>query len=130
MSKVLNITERLESKKRKHQADVHHHKVETIQRIVQCSLCQNRCAMCGYHLNVTDSSCPTVPPSSDFNLCDSCRAEFEDFLEMSREKKGSSVSWHNKEWLRLWSAWLEYYQAIAEFSNSTQFRQLAEELDD
>jgi len=130
MNKVLNITDRLEDRKRKQQAEVHHHKVETIQRIVQCSLCQFRCAMCGYHLNVTDSSCPTASSPSDFNLCESCRAEFEDFLEMSREKKGSNVFWHNQEWVKLWSAWLDYYQAMGEFRNSTQFKQLSKELDD
>jgi len=57
-------------------------------------------------------------------------SEFEDFLGMSREKKGSNIFWHNQEWVKLWSAWLDYYQAMGEFRNSTQFKQLSKELDD
>lgn len=129
MNKVLNITNRLEDKKRKQQTEIHRGKMETLQRIIQCSSCHFKCAMCGYHLNTTDS--PYAPPSSppNFYLCESCRAEFEEYMEMTSGKKESNIFWHNREWMKLWSAWFDFQQAIKEFKNSVEFEQLTEELD-
>ena len=124
MNKVLNITNRLEDKKRKQQIEAHRHKVETVQKIVQCASCHFRCAMCGYNLDAIDSSHPPVPSPAGFYLCEKCRAEFEDFSKMVRGKKGSEVFWHNKEWMNLWSAWLDYQQAIGEFKKSVEFKQI------
>ena len=124
MNKVLNITGRLEDKKRKQQVEHYRHKIETIQRIVQCSSCHFKCAMCGHHLNTTDSSCPPALTAQDLNLCENCRAEFEDFLEMSREQKASDIFWHNEEWLKLWSAWTDFHRAIRKFRNSAEFKKM------
>ena len=129
MNKVLNITNRLEDKKRKIQAENHRDKMETLQRIVQCSSCHFKCAMCGYHLNTEDESpaAPSSPPGS--YLCESCRAEFKEFLEIKRGKKEADIFWHNKEWMQLWSAWFHFQQAIKDFKDSIEFEQLIEELE-
>ena len=127
MYKILNITERLKDKKRKEQAKLYRHKVETIQRIVQCASCNFKCTMCGYHLNTSDPSCPPALPPSDLNLCENCRAEFEDFLKMSRGEKTSGIFWHNDEWVKLWAAWMDFHQAIGEFRNSAEFKHLITE---
>jgi len=129
MNKVLNITNRLEGKKRKLQAEIHRGKMETLQRIVQCSSCHFKCAMCGYHLNTADS--PYVSPSSpsNFYLCESCRAEFKEYMEMKKGKNESDIFWHNREWVKLWSVWFDFQQAIKEFKDSVEFEQLIEELD-
>ncbi len=129
MNKVLNITDRLKDKKKKHRKEIYHQKTEAVLRIVQCSSCQLSCAMCGSHLDTTDSSCPQASSHPDLNLCESCRAEFDDFLEMSKEKKGSDIFWHNKEWMDLWSAWLHYRKAIEEFRHSNEFKRLIKEPD-
>lgn len=130
MEKVVNLTDRLEDKKRKEQVENHRHKSETVQRIVQCASCQFRCAMCGHHVKETEAPCVSPSFPEDCNLCQTCRAEYEDFLEISKGKKGSGVFWHNMEWLKLWTAWSDYQKAIGEFRNSDEFRQLLEELDD
>jgi len=128
MNNVLNINDRLEEKRQKQQTEVHRHKIEAVQRFIQCSSCHYRCAMCGYHLETTDSSCPSELSPSDLNLCESCRAEFEDFTKILNGKKGTNVFWHNKEWMELWSAWLDYTKAIKEFRNSNEFNKLAKSL--
>jgi hypothetical protein len=46
---------------------------------------------------------------------------------MSREKKGSGIFWHNDEWMKLWTAWLDYHKAIGEFRNSNEFKRLLKE---
>ena len=128
MNNVLNITGRLKEKRQKQQAEVHRHKIETVQRFVQCSSCHYRCAMCGSHVEHTDSSCPSEISFSDLNLCESCRAEFEDFTKILSGKKGTNVFWHNKEWIKLWSAWLDYIKAIKKFRNSNEFKQVTKSL--
>lgn len=127
MNKILNITGRLEDKKRKQQVELYQYKVETIQRIVQCASCHFKCAMCGHHLNTTDSSCPPVLSPYGLNLCENCHAEFEDFLEMSKRNKASDIFWHNEEWVKLWAAWTEFHRAIEEFRNSAEFERLTKE---
>ena len=129
MSKVLNITGRLEDKKRQIQAENHRAKMETLQRIVQCSSCHFKCAMCGYHLNAEDESPATLPSTPGIYLCESCRAEFKEFLEIKSGKKKADIFWHNREWMQLWSAWLHFQQAIKDFKDSIEFEQLIEELE-
>jgi len=82
--------------------------------------------MCSYHLDPADSPHPPASPSGDFHLCESCRAEFEDFLKMKNADEGSQIPWHNKEWKKMWSAWLNYQEAIRKFRNSEKFKQSAE----
>lgn len=129
MDKVTNIEEKIKSKKQKKQLEQYSEKIEAIQKVVQCSSCHFRCAMCGHNLRDSDSSNDVPSPSFGFAFCENCRAEFEDFLAISREKKDPDVFWHNKEWLKMWSAWLNYRQAINGFINSPEFKSLLEELD-
>ncbi|NQU14571.1 MAG: hypothetical protein HQ561_10500 [Desulfobacteraceae bacterium] len=130
MKKVIDFTDRLEEKRLRRQVETHRHKSETVQRVVQCGSCQFRCAMCGHHMKETESSCIPVPSHSDCNLCQVCRAEYEDFLKMSKRKKGSGAFWHNEQWRNLWTAWLDYQEAMGEFRNSDEFRRLIGELED
>ncbi|MBW1901918.1 MAG: hypothetical protein JRJ20_09810 [Deltaproteobacteria bacterium] len=129
MDKVFSITDRLRDKKRKEHEETHRQKAATVQRLVQCSSCQLSCAMCGSHLDAPDSSCPPASSYSNLNLCECCRAEYNDFLGMSNENKSSEIFWHNKEWMKLWSAWIEYHKAIKKFRNSNEFRRLIKESD-
>jgi hypothetical protein len=128
MKKILDIADRLEEKRRRKEVEAHRKKLGALQRVVQCAACHFRCAMCGYHLEGADSPHPPASPSHDFHLCESCRAEFEDFLKMTSSKEGSRIPWHNKEWMKMWSAWVNYQKAIREFRNSGDFRQSTEML--
>jgi hypothetical protein len=85
--------------------------------------------MCGYHLNTADA--PNTPPfsPSNFYLCESCRAEFKEYMDITSGKKKSDISWHNREWVKLWSAWFDFQQAIQEFKDSIEFELLIEELE-
>jgi hypothetical protein len=129
MDKIVNIEKRIEGKRKKEQVERHREKIDAVQRVVQCSSCHFRCAMCGFH--VGSSASPDVPLSLSFSLtlCGDCRREFDDFLSTSEEKKASEVFWHNREWLNMWAAWLSYRKAMAAFINSKEFKLLLEEID-
>jgi len=126
--KIVSLAERLENKRHKKQVERYRGKVETIQKIVQCGSCQIRCAMCGLYLKRDASS--ASPPLSPGGLifCESCRSEFDDFLSVSRGGKRSEVFWHNKEWVKLWSSWVNYRKAMSAFVDSPEFKLLMEEL--
>ena len=122
--KVLDITQRLQEKCRKQHIEANRDKVETTQRIVQCGLCQIKCAMCGYHARSADSPRQLILSPFGFSLCEICSAEFEDFLKIKQGKLEADVFWHNTEWLKLWSAWLDFQRTIMDFRNSSEFKQL------
>ena len=127
MDKVLNINDRLQDKKRKRHEELHRQKAEALQRVVQCSSCQLSCAMCDSHFDMPDVVCPPASSYPDLNLCESCRAEYNDFLEISKGDKDSDIFWHNEEWVGLWAAWLDYHKAIEKFRTSKEFKQLINE---
>lgn len=129
MNKILDIAERLKEKQREEQIEANRQKLETIQRTIHCSLCSFKCGMCGHHFNTTDAFCPPETATAEISLCESCREEFEDFLAQVSGRKGRRMFWHNKEWVQLWSAWLDYREAIVNFRESYEFRRLIQELD-
>ena len=126
MDNVFNINDRLKDKQRKKHEEFHRLRIATVQRIVQCSSCQLTCAMCGSHVETSDLCCPPTSSHPGLNLCEFCRAEYNDFLEMSKLGKSSDMSWHNKQWMGLWSSWENYRKAIKAFRDSKEFRQMLE----
>ena len=128
MTKILNMQERLESKKQKEQLRRYRGSLETIRKIVQCSSCRLRCAMCGMQIENPEAPDDACLRSSGLTFCSTCRAEYEEFLSISENEKQPTVFWHNKEWRTLWSAWLNYRKAISDFTASPEFKRLIEVL--
>ena len=120
MDKVIDIQERLDRQRQGRQVREHRNKIQALQRVLQCTSCQFRCAVCGHHLN----EAPDAPGPLGYVFCDSCRGEFEAFLEISSGESSPDVFWHNEAWLEMWSAWLDYQQAIHRFMHSREFMKL------
>jgi hypothetical protein len=127
MTNVLNITDRLKGKKKKEKAKAYRRQIETIHRIVQCTCCNFRCAMCGQHIPEEETGSAFEIHSSGTTLCGGCRAEFESYLGVNQDKDEAEVFWRNEEWVRLWSTWWEFQQAISQFRRSPEYKQLVEE---
>ncbi len=128
VDKIVSLSERLESKRHKKQIERYRGKTETIQKIIQCGSCQIRCSMCGLYLKKEETSTEIPHASMGLMLCESCRSEFDDFLSVSRGQQQSDVFWHNKEWVKMWSAWINYRKAMTAFVDSPEFKLLMEEL--
>jgi len=127
MEKVLSITARLEDKRRKQQVEAYRDKFEAVQRVLQCSACHLKCAMCGRHKKGAESSSPPSTASIASTLCEGCRSEFEAFQKISKEgRSGPDIFWHNDEWIGLWARWLDYQRSISKFRNSFDFKQLTD----
>jgi len=125
MEKILSITGRIENKKRQEQITSNRDKFDAVQRLLQCGSCRFKCAMCGRHAQEADSENSENKPRSEFCLCESCGAEFEDYLRIS-EKKGKphDIFWHNSDWLEMWSCWVAYQRSLNKFRKSFNMKQL------
>jgi hypothetical protein len=84
--------------------------------------------MCGLRPETTEASEGSPAKTSGLTLCEDCKAEYEEFLAISKGEKQPDVFWHNKEWLDIWSAWLNYRKAITAFVASPEFKLLVEEI--
>ena len=128
MDKIVNLEKRKEDRKKREQAERYRAKVVAVQKVMQCSSCHMRCAMCGFH--VGDMDAPEERSTSHgLVLCGDCSKEYQDFLAVTQKKTKSEVFWHNKEWIDMWSAWVGYRRAIIAFMKSKEFKFLLEELD-
>ncbi len=125
MDKVLSITGRIEDKKRQKQIEDNQSKFDAVQRLLQCGSCRFRCAMCGRHAEEGESTPSEKKLQPEFSLCESCGAEFEDYIKIS-EKKGTpgDIFWHNREWLEMWSCWVAYQRSLNRFRKSFNVKQL------
>jgi len=131
MEKVLNITARLEDKKRKEQIEAYRERFDAIQRVLQCSACQFKCAMCNRHIEQESASQFIGRSVKEFTLCNSCQTEFEAYQRICREgRRESDVFWHNREWLHFWSSWLDYQRSVNEFRNSFDFNRISRQAED
>lgn len=124
MPKIVDMQHQLQRKKKKELLEKHRGMVETVQKIVQCSSCHLRCAMCGMQL---DKSC-VVTSVPGLSFCEGCRLDFEEYRDVLAGKKEPEVFWHNTEWLNVWGSWLNYRRALSAFTNSREFKRLTEEV--
>ncbi|MFC1532949.1 hypothetical protein ACFLZG_07270 [Thermodesulfobacteriota bacterium] len=129
MEKIVNIRERIENRKNKNRLKQYQNKIDAIQKVTQCSSCNLKCAMCGKYLDVKDPFYDPDTSDCEYTFCESCGGEFEDFLSLSKGEENPQVFWHNKEWKKMWSAWLSYQQAIDDFMDTQEYKIMLEELD-
>ncbi len=129
MEKIISIHERIEHQRFKSQQKKYRKKIDTLHRITQCSSCHFKCAMCGKYLESADSCNIPEETDNEYTFCDGCQEEFNDFLALCRGEKIPHVFWHNREWKKMWAAWLRYQRAINEFLDSREFDMLLEEID-
>lgn len=125
MKKIISFEERIEHKRQKERLEQYRGKIETIQKVLHCSSCHLKCAMCGSQI---DGSVSHVPGHLGLQFCQCCKEEFEEFLAIRKGQKESDLFWHNKEWREMWSSWLEYRKAMSAFLRSAEFKLLLEEL--
>ena len=125
MTKIVDIHDQIQKKKKKEHLEKVKGRSDSIQKIVQCSSCRFRCAMCG--IQVTAGEVAERTPFG-LSLCADCMAEFEEFVSMTKGEKAPEVFWHNHEWVEVWRAWLDYRKAISAFSASKEYKLLLEEL--
>ena len=128
MEKIVNLKDRIENKRQREQIERYRGKIKSIQKVIQCASCHFRCAMCGLHSRPQERPESSDSESLEFTLCESCRREYDEFISITRGEKKAEVFWHNREWLKMWSAWLSYRKSVDHFMDSSELKLLLEEL--
>jgi Pyruvate/2-oxoacid:ferredoxin oxidoreductase delta subunit len=73
MTKIVDMQHQIQKKKQKELLDKYRGRVETVQKMIQCSSCHFRCSMCGMQVERSGE----VKSSLGLNFCEGCRQEFE-----------------------------------------------------
>jgi hypothetical protein len=110
MTKIVDIHDQLEKKKKKEHLEKYRGRLGSIQKIIQTS----------------GEATERTPFGLSF--CGDCMAEFEEFVSVTKGEKPPEVFWHNQEWTEIWRAWLDYRKAISAFVASKEYNLLLEEL--
>lgn len=105
-------------------------KLEVLQSLLTCGRCGRRCAKCGAY-SESLSLVERVEESVSFRLCPLCLEDYRDLLFYLRDGRGQDDPlWHNREWARLWLAWLEYQLALNNYLSSPEMLEVIQELTD
>ena len=91
MTKIVDIHDQLQKKKKKENLEKYRGRLYSIQKVIQCSSCRFRCAMCGTQVTSEESAAPTP---FGLSFCGDCRAEFEEFVSVTKGRKPPEVFWH------------------------------------
>ena len=122
MAKIIDL-EGLQKKKRDlDKAD----KLEALRSVLHCSQCAMRCARCG---SQADETKPVIRSGLSFRLCHNCLDEYQDLLVyLEGDLKSDRPFWYNREWVRLWLAWLDYQQAMVNYISSPEILSIFEDI--
>jgi hypothetical protein len=129
MGKIFNLQDRILRKGHRETLKAYQERAVSIRKVIHCSSCHQRCAMCGTQLQTTDTWRRPVLSAPGIIFCEGCREEFDDYIAISRGEKEPNVFWHNQAWLDMWAAWLRYKKTVSHFIDTPEFGFLMEELD-
>lgn len=126
MSKVIDLVGRKKLKKDLSRTD----KLECLQALLRCSHCSMRCAKCGargeptHHINHPGTG-------ASFRLCADCLDEYTDLMNyLEAADRYDGPSWHNREWVRQWLAWLDYQFSLSNYVSSPEVLAVLAEIQD
>jgi hypothetical protein len=63
-----------------------------------------------------------------YRLCESCRGEYQEFLDRLHGRGDASCYWYNREWMEIWKAWMHYQDALSRYQLSEEFNRIMEEI--
>jgi hypothetical protein len=120
LSKIRDLSSILEDRRRKEQLKLNTQRVDSLRRVLQCSLCCLRCSMCGAQMESKGNASCGCSAAETFILCPGCKAEFEDYARSLKGEPIEPLFWHNDDWKRFWSTWVSYQEALFSFRKSTR----------
>jgi Pyruvate/2-oxoacid:ferredoxin oxidoreductase delta subunit len=126
MSKVIDIEDRLKLEQRKKAKVDKAKKLEAVRKTIQCTRCLARCAKCNIQFDTQEMYQRFKGP---YRFCASCQEEYEEFVRLRGTEEQSPYYWHNKHWLLVWQAWLDYQQAMKDYGESPEFIELMREVE-
>ncbi|MGQ9653492.1 MAG: hypothetical protein ACUVXD_05435 [Thermodesulfobacteriota bacterium] len=128
MAEIIDLDEQKRREQARRAAEEKSRRMKMALQMFQCSRCAMKCMKCGSQLNVPSS--PQQAPAALYRFCQSCREEYEEFLERLHGRGDPRLYWCNHEWMEVWKAWMHYQDALSRYELSEGFRQLLRELNE
>lgn len=95
-------------------------------KVFQCARCALKCAKCSAHLDASNSD--ELFRGFPYRFCEDCAEEYLEYIKLVDGRGSPSFYWRNDEWLKTWSAWLEYQNSLEHYLKSKEFLGLLNEL--
>lgn len=130
MANVINIEKKRQRSKAKKAELIKQRKLLAVQKVFQCTHCAFKCEKCGTQINPeerrqeSENGRVKVP----YRFCDSCSAEYIDYIERLNGRGDPDCYWHNEFWLESWRRWIDYQGVIDSYLKSKEFVRLLQEL--
>jgi len=128
MAEIIDLHEQKRKEQARRAIQERSRRMKMVLQMFQCSRCAMKCMKCGSQIEV--SAPPQQAPSVPYRFCQSCREEYEEFLERLHGRGDPRLYWYNKEWMEVWKAWMHYQEALSRFELSEGFRRLLKELEE
>ncbi len=105
-------------------------KVMAARKGIQEARRPNRCEKCGSRISEPDAGAPAEPRrlQTPYVFCDSCLAEYTDFIDQLQGRGNPDLYWHNDVWLESWRRWIDYKSTLDRYIRSKEFSQLVREI--
>jgi hypothetical protein len=126
MSNVIDLEGRLLLEQKKKAKVTKEKKIEIIRKLMQCKRCMARCSMCSVQFDTKEMY---QRQKSPYHFCSSCQEEYNEFIRVKTSGEESRFYWHNKEWMALWQNWLDYQEAVQQYTESAEFIELLREVE-
>lgn len=130
MAEIISISQKRQISKAQKAVLVKKQKILAVQKVFQCTHCAYKCEKCGTQIqkNHLQEKRGRHRPQLPYRFCNSCYEEYLDYIERLQGRGAPDCYWHNKEWLRVWRAWIDYQGSIDAYLKSNEFTKLLDEL--
>jgi hypothetical protein len=125
MAEIIDLDQKKKQESVKREQDERAKRMELILQMFQCTVCTKKCMKCGSQLE--GDVHPQPSRSIPYRFCQSCREEYEEFLERLQGRGNPNHYWYNQEWMEIWKAWMNYQEALKRYELSEGFRHLLDE---
>ena len=123
---IIELEKRRQRQQREKNNGLDEEKLDVLKKVLQCARCQLRCARCGTQIEgVEDKEHAPLP----YPLCSGCGDEYKVYLELTMGESAAGRYWHNREWMEIWSTWLQHQKALDRYRSSKEFIKLLQEFE-
>lgn len=105
-------------------------KVMAARKGIQEARRPNRCEKCNNRISEPGPGVSAEPRrlQTPYVFCDSCLAEYTDFIDRLQGRGNPDLYWHNDVWLESWRRWIDYKSTLDRYIRSKEFSQLVREI--
>jgi hypothetical protein len=127
---VISIDEKRQRGKQEKAALIRKRKIQTVQRVFQCTHCAIKCMKCGAQTDPHDEDQRQILQNNKipYRFCVACAEEYLDYIQRLQGQGDPDCYWQNEAWIAIWKAWIDYQGTNDRYAQTKEFKQLVQEL--